>query len=68
MDIRLPRHLRSRVQELEEHATSLANAGYATLSSAYRGAADALARRDEITAEHWFEKADVARHLMRKAT
>lgn len=67
MFLRLPQHVQQHVADLEDNAVRLARNGHAGLSSAYQGAADALARRDDITAEHWLEKADLEWHALRGA-
>lgn len=68
MHLRLPHHIRQHIEDLEEHAKNVARTGHASLSSACQGAADALARRDDITAEHWLEKADRELHALKSGT
>lgn len=54
-----------RVRALCRAASTHLRAGHARLADAYRGAADALRRGDEITAERWLEKADLERYLLK---
>ena len=65
MVLRLPLHIRHHIEDLENHAKSLARNGHASLANAFQGAADALARRDDITAERWLEKADREWHALK---
>ena len=63
--ITLTPQILQRVRALHRAASTHLHAGHASLASAYRGAADALRRGDDITAEHWLEKADLERYLLK---
>ena len=58
----LPCHVRNRICDLLHAAKVLARAGHAGIAGAYQGAAEALFRGDETTAEVWLEKADAQRY------
>ena len=62
---KLSPHIQQRVQALEHVFKTSLRAGHEALAWAYRNAAMALRRGDEITTELWLEKADIEAHVLK---